>query len=64
MRILLSDLYQGRVNKEIIHIEAGVYEIDDPALFGRGQYLVDNGHAVVIQEKPKPIEPKKVESKK
>lgn len=40
-------------------VRPGDYDIDDPALLGYGQYLVDNGHATVIEEdKPKKPEVK------
>ena len=53
MTIQVLNFYSKRGG---INIEAGVYEASDPALHGLADYLVTNGHAVVI-EKP---EPKKV----
>lgn len=31
------------------HIKRGVYDINDPALHGRGQYLLDNRHAEILK---------------
>ena len=43
-------------------IAPGVYDIGDPALWGQGRYLVDNGHARVMDTKSSdPVETKPVE---
>lgn len=39
--------YGGRITQER-RILPGVYVLDDPRLFGVGQYLLDNGHAVAV----------------
>ncbi len=43
--------YQGRPTNEQ-WIGPGVYENDDPRLFGRAMYLVENGHAVEVDAEP------------
>jgi hypothetical protein len=39
--------YRGRLTNEQ-YIVPGVYTVDDPALFGLAQFLVDNGRAEVL----------------
>lgn len=48
MRIQVLHNY-GSVAMGAARIEPGDYEIDDPRLFGRGDYLVKNGHAVPLE---------------
>lgn len=55
MRIKVTRIWQQGYSRRIA---LGEYEIDDPRLLSKGQYLVDNGFAEIIeQEKPK-VEPK------
>lgn len=41
--------YQGRPSRERL-IASGEYAADDVRLFGLAEYLVANGHAVVVEE--------------
>lgn len=58
MRIRVLANYGGAMTNEA-RIEPGEYDFDAPELFGAGQYLLDNGHAVALEsvpeEKPEPI---------
>jgi len=45
--------YRGRQTQERV-IKAGMYEADDPALFGAAAYLVANGVAVETDSAPEP----------
>lgn len=56
-KIVVTRIWQQGYSK---HIRLGEYEIDDIRLLGKGQYLVDNGFATIIED-DKPIE--KVEEK-
>lgn len=49
MKIEVLHNYGGRNTNER-RIPPGVYEADDERLFGLADYLVENGHAVVITE--------------
>lgn len=55
MRINLLGNYGGQRTGEK-RILPGEYDSEDPAIFGLADYLVENGHAVVIGELP-PIVP-------
>jgi len=41
--------YGGRITDER-RILPGLYALDDERLFGAGQYLVENGHAVMVAD--------------
>lgn len=59
MTIRVLHNYGGRNTKEQ-RILPGEYAIDDPALFGVADYLVENGHAVAVQSvKPETGTPEK-----
>jgi len=47
MRIYLPKFYQ---NTKGIRIQSGYYNIDDKALGGYGNYLVNTGHAILIDD--------------
>jgi len=49
MKIQLKRDFAGRLTNEA-RILPGVYDSEDPALFGIAAYLVDNGFAVIIEE--------------
>ncbi len=60
MRIQVKRSFSGRLTAER-WIVAGEYDVDDPALFGLAQYLVDNGFAdvvdgAVVNTPPAPVE--------
>jgi hypothetical protein len=59
MRIKVLDSYRGRPSKEL-EIQPGEYDADDPRLFGLADYLVTNGHAIVLPtiEETTPVEAK------
>lgn len=46
-RVQVLRLYQGRRTNEQ-PIQPGLYESDDPALYGLADYLVENGHAILV----------------
>lgn len=50
----LLKVHQGYRVREGHIINPGLYVPDDPVLDGRGQYLVDNGYAMVIVREPAP----------
>lgn len=52
MHIHLEGYYRGGPSG-FRQIAPGVYDINDEALYGCGQYLVDTGHATVIPDRPK-----------
>jgi hypothetical protein len=52
MRIKVYHNYGGWATNDR-RIFPGIYDIDDDALFGVGEYLVTNGHAEVVEE-PEP----------
>lgn len=55
MRIQVIRDFAGRLTGER-RIFPGEYALEDPALFGAGQYLLDNGFAVVIgAPEPEPV---------
>jgi len=65
MRIRVKGTYTGwKTNERVIY--PGLYDVDDARLFGAANYLIRNGHAVVVAEpvavvvpEPEPvIEPK------
>lgn len=47
MKIMMLKNYGGSLTGEK-RILGGVYDSEDPALFGLADYLVENGHAVVV----------------
>ena len=47
--ILVKSNYGGRITDER-RILPGLYALDDERLFGAGQYLVENGHAVMVAD--------------
>lgn len=47
MKIKVVVYFQGHMTDEQI-IAPGVYDMNDPALFGCGAYLVERGKAVVL----------------
>ena len=53
MRIRLDGSYRGRPSKEL-EILPGEYDAEDPRLFGLADYLVKNGHAVVVATAEQP----------
>ena len=60
MRIQVKRSFSGRLTAER-WIAAGAYDVDDPALFGLAQYLVENGFAdvlggAVVDTTPAPVE--------
>lgn len=46
--IRVKDWYIGAV--ALGRIAPGVYDSEDPALYGAGQYLVENGYAEFVDE--------------
>ena len=55
MLIHLDRDYRGAKTNEV-PIMAGDYEIDEPALLGLGQYLLDNRHATIVEgDEPKAV---------
>jgi len=56
MRIRVRYNYRGKPSQERV-IEAGDYEDSDPRLFGLAQYLVKNGHAVILKDAPVTLQP-------
>lgn len=56
MRIKVLHSYRGRLTKEL-EIQPGEYDADDPRLFGLADYLVKNGHAVVVAATEPPATP-------
>jgi hypothetical protein len=50
---LLHD-FAGRLTREQ-RIWPGVYDADDPTIFGLADYLVANGHAVWVDAPPAPV---------
>lgn len=48
MRIRVNRDFGGRITDER-RIPPGEYALDDPALFGVGQYLLDNGFAEMLE---------------
>ncbi len=53
MRIKVLYNYGGAMTHEA-RIQPGEYDIDAPELFGAGRYLVENGHATVIENDTPP----------
>lgn len=49
MRINLRTVYRGKLTNEQ-PINPGTYDADAPELMGLAQYLVNNGHAVVVMD--------------
>jgi len=49
MNIHLRYYYRGKPSNDRL-IPAGIYDENDPALFGLANYLVQNGHAVFVSE--------------
>lgn len=49
MKIQLLQHYRGRLTRNQV-ILSGIYELDDERLFGVGQYLLDNGFAVLVED--------------
>lgn len=56
MQIQLKRAFSGRLTNEA-WIQAGVYAPDDPALMGLAEYLVENGHAVIVGGDVEAVEP-------
>lgn len=54
MKIRVFDGYLVEPGK---HIPRGIYEADDPALYGRAQYLLDNRHAEAVNDPASAQEP-------
>lgn len=48
MKIEVLENYGGQRTQER-RVLPGVYDVDDPALFGVGEYLLEVGKAVVIE---------------
>jgi hypothetical protein len=68
MKIKMLKNFGGVLTNEKRIVE-GVYESDDPSLFGIADYLVDNGHAVIVadasgQDKTVVTKPKRTRRKK
>jgi len=49
MRIKLNSYYIGWKTNER-KIAPGIYDVNDDAIFGIADYLIRNGHAVVVEE--------------
>lgn len=47
-RIQVLQDFRGKFTGERL-IAQGVYTFDDPALYGQGQWLIDNGYALLIE---------------
>lgn len=55
MKIELLHDYGGVRVPRGQRLQPGIYELDAPELFGLGQYLVDTGHARVIETEPEDV---------
>lgn len=55
MRIQLNHNYRGLYTDNQWIVE-GVYEDDDPGLHGLADYLIENGHAVALDDPPPPAD--------
>jgi hypothetical protein len=53
-RIFVKVNYGGRITREQ-RIVPGEYDIDAPELFGAGEYLLENGHAVAVKTEAVPV---------
>lgn len=46
-RVQVLRIYRGRRTHEQ-PIQPGLYAADDPALYGLADYLIENGHAILV----------------